>query len=149
MLDARGLDGLTQGDIDDLIEYGQGIGHSSAMARSLLMHKGYRFETQYVLPDPDPEPFIGLPQNSIATFEEIKVYPNPMNGDLINVTIPDYDGYNAIYFEITNLLVQKIAKWSLPEYHNTLKLPSGHDVLMYRIYGDGQELKVGRIIMLR
>ena len=45
-LDARGLDGLTQGDIDDLIEFSENKGHSSSMARSILMHIGYRFETK-------------------------------------------------------------------------------------------------------
>ncbi|HLF64001.1 MAG TPA: hypothetical protein VI603_09615 [Saprospiraceae bacterium] len=148
-LDARGLDGLTQGDIDDLIEFSENEGHSASMARSLLMLNGYRFETHYVLPDPDPEPFIWLPGNSVPTFETVTVYPNPVSGDLINITIPEHSVYKTITIEISNIIGQRVARWSLSEYHNTLKLPSGHDVLMYRITGDGQELKTGRIFSFR
>ncbi|HLF63999.1 MAG TPA: hypothetical protein VI603_09605 [Saprospiraceae bacterium] len=149
MLDARGLQGLTQGDIDDLVGFSENEGHSASMARSLLMLNGYRFETQYVLPDPDPEPFIWLSENSVPSFETVTVYPNPVNDDLINITIPEHSVYKTITIEISNIIGQKVAKWSLSEYHNSFKLPSGHDVLMYRISGDGQELKTGRIFSFR
>jgi hypothetical protein len=75
MLDARGLYGLTQGNINDLVGFSENKGHSASMARSLLMLHDYRFETQYVLPDPDPEPFIWLPEAQALASGRLIVTP--------------------------------------------------------------------------
>ncbi|HLF65328.1 MAG TPA: T9SS type A sorting domain-containing protein [Saprospiraceae bacterium] len=148
MLDARGIGGLTQGDVDDLIDFSDSKGHASSIARSLLMLRDYRFSTNYVLPDPTPEPFILLPENGIMTFEEVTVYPNPNNGDEINIFLPapnDQEIHIKLWSIHDELLINQVLSGS--ESSNVLRLEVPGGIYVYSLYRDDQIVKMGRLII--
>ena len=101
-----------------------------------------------MLPDPTPEPFIWSPGIIVPTYEEVSVYPNPNDGDFINIDIRGSNSFTVTMIEIWNLTGLKLTTMSLSENTSTLKLPSGlQGAYIYRITGDGRELRTGKILV--
>jgi hypothetical protein len=150
ILDVRGVDELTSGDINTLLAVSNNYSHAAAMARGILILEGYRFQTQYVIPSSGGEERIALPRPITAALEEITVYPNPNNGDELNIIVPDVFKYQIVSVDFWTLTGTKISSFILSEQYNRFRLPKHPAGLyLFRICGDGTMLKTGRFAILK
>lgn len=147
MLDARGIDGLVQADIDDLLDFSNNGGHAASISRSILMLKGYKFSTNYVLPDSEPEPFSWKPSGGQILFSEVTVYPNPNNGKQLQVSIPTQ--VNEATFSLWTVRGELISMIDLSEDRLVndvlIDIPAG--VYIYHIHLNSQIVKTDRLIV--
>jgi hypothetical protein len=135
------------GDKANLVLFSNIKGHSAAIARSILMQYGYRFDTEYVLPSAEEERQ-GLPSGNPKTFEELTVYPNPGTGDEVLIFIPQI-GESGTVFSLWNVQGQLLFSNALDRATTSIKtpFPLSSGVYIYRINQGSSMLKCGRLIV--
>jgi hypothetical protein len=80
---------------------------------------------------------------------EVLIYPNPSNGDFVNINIPGSERFDHIQFDIWTLSGTLMFSEQLNEPQNILKIHRKlNGAFAYRISGDGQVLKSGRIMFI-
>jgi hypothetical protein len=141
---------LTTGVTDTLELISNGIGHASSMARNILMLNGYRFNTNYVLPNIGTPGYNTHPAGNSIEYADYGVYPNPTDGDRITVTINNakYEDLHTLDFWAAS--GKRVGTFILKGKMNNISLTGASPgIIAYTISKNGQILSSGRLLLLK
>ncbi len=139
---------IPQSSLDTLIGFAEFSGHSASLARGILAMHGYRFETNYELPE-GIDAFKAKPTNVHKQYEGVSLYPNPNNGEIININISDFDNSDKVEFYLYTAVGVKLLNSQLTRKNTKLLLQNGYTgICVYQIVRNGELLESGKLIFM-